>query len=105
VTEETKHCARCDTDKPLSEFHKDRTTRDGLQWQCAACNTKMAAQWNREHPDQVAAREKANREKRNRQKRESRIRREPFKTEAQKEAERKRKREWARAARAAKRAS
>lgn len=32
-----RHCWRCDTDKPLSEFGSDRSRRDGLNPQCRAC--------------------------------------------------------------------
>lgn len=32
-----KHCAKCDTTKPVSAFHRNRTTRDGLQTYCYPC--------------------------------------------------------------------
>lgn len=32
-----KHCPKCKQDKLLSEFSKDRTTKDGLQGWCKSC--------------------------------------------------------------------
>ena len=35
-----KHCKRCDTTKPTSEFHKCRGRSDGLAWWCKDCANK-----------------------------------------------------------------
>lgn len=32
-----KKCPVCKTDKPRSQYQKNRTTKDGLQWQCKPC--------------------------------------------------------------------
>ena len=33
----TKTCSKCQETKPLSEFYKNKTTSDGLQYMCKAC--------------------------------------------------------------------
>lgn len=33
----TKRCSKCKQGKPISEFHKNRTTKDGLQAYCKSC--------------------------------------------------------------------
>lgn len=33
----TKCCARCKKDLPLSQFHNNRSTKDGLQSYCKEC--------------------------------------------------------------------
>jgi hypothetical protein len=33
----TKRCPRCAETKPLDEFHRDRTSPDGVQSRCKAC--------------------------------------------------------------------
>lgn len=57
-----KHCYCCRTDKPRSEFHKNKTKKDGLTGKCRACNSayyqrnavhlkaKMA-EWRKANPD------------------------------------------------------
>lgn len=51
----TKHCARCRTDKPLTDFSKGSRFRDGLQPYCKACmrayRAERAAETG-EHVDQ-----------------------------------------------------
>lgn len=34
----TKKCSRCGVEKPLSEFHKNRSSKDGLQNYCKQCS-------------------------------------------------------------------
>ena len=36
----TKFCAWCDTEKPLTEFHKNKTKKDGVQNHCKSCMIK-----------------------------------------------------------------
>ena len=36
----TKYCSRCDTDKPVSEFSKNKNTKDGLAYYCKTCYSK-----------------------------------------------------------------
>ena len=38
-----KVCNRCFKDKPLSEFHKDKTRKDGLQWALASGSWESVA--------------------------------------------------------------
>ena len=38
----TKLCKKCGTEKPLSEFRKQSTTKDGLQYHCKICGSKIA---------------------------------------------------------------
>jgi hypothetical protein len=40
-----KFCHKCKTEKSLSEFHKDRSKRDGLNSRCKACNTIKQAEY------------------------------------------------------------
>jgi hypothetical protein len=39
---ETKRCSRCQREKPLDEFHNNRTAHDGKQWQCKDCTRYYA---------------------------------------------------------------
>lgn len=40
----TKKCTKCKIEKPLTEFHKDKSRKDGLRYYCKAC----IAQYNAE---------------------------------------------------------
>lgn len=42
---EKKHCAKCDTEKPLEEFGKDRSRFDGLRHWCKVCSRAYYVQW------------------------------------------------------------
>ena len=59
----TKHCTKCDTDKPLSEFNKDSTKKDGAYPSCKACYSKYYAsirskklEWKKQYREQNKAR-------------------------------------------------
>ena len=39
-TIKSKKCTKCGENKPLTEFRKDRTRKDGLQYVCKSCNRK-----------------------------------------------------------------
>jgi hypothetical protein len=39
----SKICARCGVEKPVSEFHKNSRSRDGLHSYCKTCNKEKAA--------------------------------------------------------------
>lgn len=46
-----KKCSKCKETKPVSEFHKDRRAKDGLQWECKLCKSaadKKKYQQNKE---------------------------------------------------------
>lgn len=34
----TKYCSKCKQSKVLSEFHKNRQAKDGLQYRCKTCS-------------------------------------------------------------------
>jgi 5-methylcytosine-specific restriction endonuclease McrA len=51
-----KRCSRCGEVKPLDEFHKNRSNRDGLQARCRECNTSVAKQHYADHPEHRRAR-------------------------------------------------
>lgn len=46
----TKRCCTCKQDKPYSDFHKNKTTVDGLARYCRACKSKSSAKY-REKPE------------------------------------------------------
>lgn len=43
---DTKRCSTCRKDRPLSEFDKDKSKRDGLKTQCKICRKER---WRRGH--------------------------------------------------------
>lgn len=54
-----KTCNKCHEIKPLAEFYKDRTRKDGLAHRCKPCCNEYARDWTERNPDRVrhAARE------------------------------------------------
>jgi len=42
-----KKCTKCGVEKPLSEFHKNRSTKDKYCSLCKPCNNQHAAAWNK----------------------------------------------------------
>ncbi len=40
-----KHCNRCKRWKPEAEFHKLRTSKDGLYWYCKKCTNEEARKY------------------------------------------------------------
>ena len=69
-----KVCTKCKTEKPITEFHKLRPSKDGLQYRCKACcsvfqricweknKEKRAADYKiycSENKEQIAARKRA----------------------------------------------
>lgn len=45
-----KRCTRCDTVKPVSEFHAHPKTADGYQPSCRPCHNALAAQSQKSRP-------------------------------------------------------
>lgn len=41
----TKRCYKCNIEKPISEFHKNKLAKDGLQSYCKSCSTKLMAEY------------------------------------------------------------
>lgn len=62
-----KVCTKCQETKPLDEFHRDRTKRDGLMSACRVCKTAYETARRKANPDTVKEDRKryrtANREK------------------------------------------
>lgn len=38
----TKKCTKCGKRKPVTSFHKQASTRDGLRYECKKCNSERA---------------------------------------------------------------
>ena len=53
-----KVCTKCGEAKPLTEYYKAATTRDGFRGDCKACFKKRAAGWYRDNPEHVITRVK-----------------------------------------------
>ena len=51
-----KRCTKCGKEKPLSEFNKDRHTKDGLQFRCKECDNATSKRWAHTNPEQVRER-------------------------------------------------
>ena len=47
--EKTKKCSKCMRELPLSEFDKDKTRVDGLQYWCKSCAREYNKIWNETH--------------------------------------------------------
>jgi len=45
-----KRCPRCDTVKPVSEFHANSSTADGYQRYCRPCHKASSLQSQKSHP-------------------------------------------------------
>ena len=57
-----KHCKRCDTTRPVSEFYKDKATKDGLYRNCKSCHRELTDAWksaNRDAVNEIARRSRA----------------------------------------------
>lgn len=48
-----KSCTKCGIVKPLSEFHKDRSTHDGHACQCKECAKARARDWYYSNPERA----------------------------------------------------
>ncbi len=77
-----KRCVHCGIEKPLTEFHKDSHTLDGLQSWCKNCKKNYPRRkedpqrskerhlaWRCANPDKVKGQERRNREKNREQRR------------------------------------
>jgi ribosomal protein L44E len=60
-----KHCKGCDTAKPVTDFNKNRSSKDGLQYRCRQCQLAANRQWCERHPEvrRAALRRQYRREK------------------------------------------
>jgi hypothetical protein len=50
-----KHCVRCDTTKPVSEFNRNAAKRDGLQDSCRDCRRVICAGYRAANREKLAA--------------------------------------------------
>lgn len=51
-----KLCKICNTEKPFSEFSKNSTKKDGLQYRCRACMSMYASAYHSANKDTINAR-------------------------------------------------
>ena len=51
-----KRCTACGEVKPLTEFHRKTSARDGRQSRCRPCNIAANQVWYRDHPEVRARR-------------------------------------------------
>lgn len=64
-----KVCQRCKTEKPKSEYHRNRREVDGLAGYCKACMSAATKSWHDRNKDHTTARKLANSERRSEQQR------------------------------------
>jgi DNA-directed RNA polymerase subunit M/transcription elongation factor TFIIS len=50
-----KKCYRCELDKPLSEFSKDKNNKDGLTYDCKNCRKVIYKKWYDANIDKIKA--------------------------------------------------
>jgi 5-methylcytosine-specific restriction endonuclease McrA len=49
-----KRCCNCKEEKPLDEFYRARTRKDGRATVCKQCSKELSAEWIALHPEKVA---------------------------------------------------
>ncbi len=49
-----KTCSKCKEEKPFSEFHKNRSKKDGYQDYCKVCRVELAKSYYEENKDYQA---------------------------------------------------
>ena len=47
---ETKKCSTCGEAKPINEFYKEKSHKDGLSSQCKCCINKKQKEYRKNHP-------------------------------------------------------
>lgn len=45
-----KTCSTCGVEKPLDEFHKNRTRKDGRSYRCKSCQRENIRTWRQNNP-------------------------------------------------------
>jgi hypothetical protein len=48
-----KICSKCKVEKPVSEYYKHNSNKDGLQGQCKSCMKEKSTQWAKNNPDKI----------------------------------------------------
>ena len=46
-----KYCTDCKKTKPLKDFYKDATTKDGFKWRCKVCSNAYGKKWKKENQE------------------------------------------------------
>jgi 5-methylcytosine-specific restriction endonuclease McrA len=59
---ELKTCRKCKTEKPLTEFYKKRSAKDGHQGACKLCDNAKSKAWREANKKKIDAKNKAYRE-------------------------------------------
>lgn len=53
-----KTCGACQEEKPLSEFYKSRSTKDGVAWKCKVCEKAYVNNWNKVNKQRIKKRKR-----------------------------------------------
>jgi len=64
-----KHCPRCNTDKPLTEFSRDKSKSDGRCCECKVCAYERAKKWRAKNPAKIRQYKRGNYERHRERKR------------------------------------
>jgi hypothetical protein len=51
---QTKVCTKCEEEKPLEEFHKKKSSKDGHRTQCKECKNEAGRKYHKENRDQIS---------------------------------------------------
>ena len=52
---QSKVCSKCQVDKPLGEFHRDKHVSDGHCYECKGCAIARSCEYQRKNPEKVNA--------------------------------------------------
>lgn len=55
MNQPTKTCPKCKTFKPLSEFYRNRRSKDGRAHYCKPCSHNRVREWRKENPEKSKA--------------------------------------------------
>ena len=50
----TKKCTKCGLEKDLGEFHRDRSSKDGVRVRCKACIKEDSSKYRAENVDKIS---------------------------------------------------
>lgn len=69
----TKRCNKCGEVKPITEFYKNRTRKDGLYSNCKECASKYQKEYRKKYPEMRRRYERENRKRISEKAREKRL--------------------------------